>query len=525
MKACRLVFAFLVLTIVGADAPPRQWVLVTTPVHRAALEPLCQLRKEQGFHVEVVNTTDLLSADEIRAGNADKLRARVNTLCRHFDGTSFVLLAGSVGGCPGDNDDNVVPALQGSIGRMKGKPTDRGYGCPNGTYVPAVAVGRLPARTAEEAAAMVTKTVDLETDTRPGAWRRRVTVLAGVPAFNPFVDRLVEGLALARLDRIDPSWTGRAIYHNAESRFCVPDSALHARAIDYVQRGQALTLYLGHSAPEGLYAGQARFLDRYDWGRLRIERGAGVFATFGCLGCQLRGRDGEGYGVAAVRDPHGPAAVLGSQGICFAAMVRLAADAFAGSVLSANPPERLGDAWLTLLHGIAAGDVDSLTFALLDRVDGDPAIPQATQRQEHLEMFVLLGDPALRLPGLPTDVAVHVDGPIRSGATLSVEGTLPARLAGAKVVLTLERTPGSVPTDLEALPAEPGAARDRVMLANHDRANHFVLAQAETVTGANSFSAKLTVPVDLPWHEVILRAYAATETADGQGVLRLALER
>jgi peptidase C25-like protein len=521
MTLALLLFA----TVSGRAATPRQWVVVTAPLHRAALEPLCEFRKQQGFHVTVVETTAVLTDEEIRTGAAGKLRAHVNKLCREFSGTSFVLLVGAVGGGTGLDAKSVVPALQGSVGRMKGEPTDSGYGCPGAGLRPTVAVGRFPARTAIEAAAMVRKTLDLERDERPGPWRRRLTVLAGVPAYNPFVDRLIESLALARLDRIDNSWTGRAIYHTAESRFCVPDADLHARALQYVQQGQMLTLYLGHSDPRGFWADRARYLDREDWENLRIERGAGVFATFGCCGCQLRGHDGEGYGVAAMRNPHGPTAVLGSHGICYAAMVQLASEGFVGSFLSADPPERLGTAWLALLDGLANGSIDSLTFSLLDKVDGDSSVPQATQRQEHLEMFVLLGDPALRLPTLPGDVKLKSPVSVRAGTTLAVEGTLPPRLAGARVCVTLERAPGSAPVDLEPLPKEAGPVRDRVMRSNHDKANRLVLAEAEVVSNALSFTANLDVPKKLPSSPLIVRAYAATNRAEGQGVLRPATDR
>jgi hypothetical protein len=508
----------------GADSPQRQWVLVTAPAHRAVLEPLCEQRKSQGFQVTVVETTDVLTPGEIRAGDAGKLRERVHKLCRDFSGTSYVLLAGAVGGGSGEDEKHVVPALKGQVGRMKGEPTDFGYALARDGR-PSVAVGRFPARTAAESAAMVQKTLALERDERPGPWRRRMTVLAGVPAYNPFVDRLVETLAMARLERVDPSWSGRAIYHNAESRFCLPDGELHAQSLRYVREGQALTLYLGHSSPEGFWAGAARYLDRDDWTHLQIGRGAGVFATFGCFGCQLRGRDGAGYGVAAVRNPGGPAAVLGSHGICFAAMVQLASEGFVGSLLTASPPERLGTAWLALQDGLAHGEIDPLSFSLLDKVDGDSRISQETQRREHLEMFVLLGDPALRLPTLPGDVTMKAPETVRPGRTLAVEGTLPARLAGARVHVTLERTAGSVPAELEPLPKEPGEGRDRVMRANHERANRFVLCETEIDAKGGNFAAKLEVPAKLAGRQVIVRAYAATARADGQGVLRLAIAR
>src|SRR5262249_37173729 len=159
------------------------------------------------------------------------------------------------------------------------------------------------------------------------------------------------------------------------------------------------------------------------------------------------------------------------------------------------------------------------TYAMLDRVDGDPKVPQATQREEHLEMFVLLGDPALKLPAISADVSVKAEGKPAPGETLTVKGTLPERLKGAKVRLTLERPAGSAPPDLEPLPKdEPAAAVERVMLANHERANRFVLASADGEKKADQFAARLTLPAKLPYKRIIVRTYAATDGADGLGV-------
>ena len=137
-----------------------------------------------------------------------KLADRVQALCRDFKGTTYVLLVGAVEPRDlGDADRKVLPALPGSVGRMKGQPSDNGFGCLNGDRVPTVAVGRLPARSEEEARQMVQKILTAERDTQPGLWRQRITVLAGVPAFNPLVDRLVEGMALSRFARLDGRWT------------------------------------------------------------------------------------------------------------------------------------------------------------------------------------------------------------------------------------------------------------------------------------------------------------------------------
>jgi hypothetical protein len=521
------VSVFLLAAVASVAAPAGgQWIVVTAPAFRKAVEPLCTQRKSQGLHVVVVQTTDALTTDEIRAGEAGKLREHINKLCREYKGPSFVLLVGAVeSGRREDAEKFVLPPLPGTIGRMKGQPSDNGYGCLDDSRLPTVPVGRFPARTEEEARGMVAKTLEYERDSRPGMWRRRLTILAGIPAYNPFVDRMVESLALARFARLSPLWTGRAIYSNPQSRFCLPDELLHQRALQYVQDGEAFTLYLGHSSPEGLYGGRARYLDRDDWSRLRIGRGKGVFLTFGCNGCQLKGADGEGYGVAAVRNPNGPVAAVGSHGICFAAMVQLAADGLFECTFAHRPPERLGETWLAIKNGLARGKIDDFTYGLLDAVDGDKRISQATQRQEHLEMFVLLGDPALRLPVLREDVELTSDGAVVSGEELKVSGSVPARLNGADVRITLERTVNSVPEALETVPKDPGLARSRVMLANHDRANRFVLATAECAVKETRFAASLNVPAKLPETHLILRVYASTEREEGMAVKTLDVKK
>jgi hypothetical protein len=90
------------------------------------------------------------------------------------------------------------------------------------------------------------------------------------------------------------------------------------------------------------------------------------------------------------------------------------------------------------------------------------------------------------------------------------------------VEVTLERPASSAPADLEPLPAR-GPERDRVLLANHERANRFVLASAEAVVRDGRFEARLEAPARLPWSRLVLRAYAATDRQDGLGVLPLAV--
>jgi hypothetical protein len=536
--ALSLLVFVLVSPARAAVAPPQeQWLVVTAPAFRDAVEPLCQARRNQGMRVVVLPATDVLTRRDLKAGEAGKLRDRVRALCRAHPGPSFVLLVGAIESV---HEDRVVPPLRGVCGRMKGQPTDSGYGGPGAGRAPTVAVGRFPARTFAEAECMVARTLAFEqAQTRPDAtgWKRRLTVLAGIPAYNPVIDRLIENMAMSRFGKVHPAWTGRAIYTNPLSRFCLPDRLLRTRALAYLRDGQAFTLYLGHSSAAGLYGGPSvAFLDRDDWARAVLPHGGGVFVSYGCNACQLKGaarpaflglahQENEGYGVAAIRNPHGPAAVIGSQGICFATMVQLAADGLFRAAFRDRLPSRLGTAWLAQMDGIARGKIDFLSYRMLDAVDGDPRIPQVMQRQEHLEMFVLLGDPALRLPQVAHGIRLSARRSVQAGKILAVRGTLPKGLESARVEVRLERPVAVAPPGLVPVPRQPGSARDRVLLANHERANRAILDSRSVTASNGEFQVELAVPDDLPATRAILRVYACTKTEEAMTVQRIEVKK
>ncbi len=492
----------LLLLLPAAAAPPAdQWILVVAGDFEKAAAPLVAQRRAQGMRVAVVTAGDVLSVREMLAGDTRPLRKKIADLCNAWHGRSSVLLLGAVSSA---HTGRVVPPCVGTHSRMKGQPTDAPYGLPDADGMPSVAVGRMPARDEAEARAMVAKTLAME-KMAAGWWKREINVLAGIPAFNPVVDRLVESMAFARFDRIHPSWGGRAIYTSASSRFTLPPARLRRDSFHSVGRGQAVLLYLGHSDPTGLWGGDDPFLSRDDFAKVTIPGGGGVFVTLGCNGCQLAGKDGEGYGVAAIRNPQGPAAVFGSHGVCFAAMCQLAADGLVEKAFVGEMPARLGECHLAALAGVAKGKMDFLTFRMLDAADGDPKIPQATQRREHLEMFLLLGDPALRLPRVAEDLEVTAPRTFKPGGEVTLTGTLPARCKGGRVEVSLERTAGTSPEGLVPVPEKKGAERDAAILKNHQAANDFRIAHAAGAIEGVGFRVTLKVPEKMAYKWLNLR--------------------
>ena len=129
-----------------------QWIVVTAPALRSALEPLIDYRRKEGFAVTVLETTNILTMEQLDKNDGAALQSRIAALCKETKGLNYVLLAGGI--IPrGTNDaaEATVPPLRGSTARMTDLLTDHGYGLPGDDGLASVAIGRFPARTAEEA--------------------------------------------------------------------------------------------------------------------------------------------------------------------------------------------------------------------------------------------------------------------------------------------------------------------------------------------------------------------------------------
>ena len=237
----------------------------------------------------------------------------------------------------------------------------------------------------------------------------------------------------------------------------------------------------------------------------------------------MRGFDGEGYGLAAIRNPKGPVAVIGSHGECFGGMVDLALDGFLDGFFGKEPPERLGEVWLKMKASLAKKSLP-LYFPLLDAADGDPKIPAATQRREHQEMFVLLGDPALRLPAIRRDLRVTWQGKVAPGEEIHIRGTVPKRLKGGEVRIAVERPLTSMLDKMPPLPKEgenaprpcSGSTSARIISSWHLRRQRCRGTVSRRGCG---------YPRSLPWARLTLRVYVATERADGLAALTLPVEK
>ncbi|MBN1901277.1 hypothetical protein JW926_08145, partial [Candidatus Sumerlaeota bacterium] len=234
-----------------------------------------------------------------------------------------------------------------------------------------------------------------------GEWRQRIVSLLGNPGggtlmekrFAEFFTQLYEN----KFQReISPHWNYRIISHATLSPFFVSGENLEKTFLNHIEEGALFTIYLGHSGSDSLFSDGISFMNTEKWNSLRIRQGNSVFFTCGCYACQYDKR--EGYGLTAMRNPRGPVAVIGPYGESYGAMGLLAFQGFFAFLNSSPERARLADYWFAVNRGMADIEMDPFTFFLFDLADGSGGkVPLDIQRKEHLEMWTLLGDPALNI--------------------------------------------------------------------------------------------------------------------------------
>ncbi len=373
---------------------PSQWILVTPSQLKDIAAPLIRQRRGQGWQVEVVTHEIADPANK----SAEALQSKLAQLCTEFDGTSCILLLGS---WKTQGKQTVVSSLKGTQGRMAGMTTDYGFGNPKKDGGVTVAVGRLPARTPAQAELMIAKVLAFES-MQPT--HNRVSLFVGHPGGRndfekTFAGNIVKSAVESRLKRLHSRWDVTCVMDIDGSKLSVNPKDFSTEVKRLLKWGQHFAVYSGHSSAAGLNSRAGRVVSRRVFQDLRTDGPSGVFLSCGCFSCQISGFDGEGHGIVAIRNRFGPASVIGALGESYAAHGQLALDGALRCLMLEEPPKFLGGYWLAIQNGIARGKITPGEFMLYDMADGSGGrVPLEKQRLEHAEMWVLLGDPGMRIP-------------------------------------------------------------------------------------------------------------------------------
>lgn len=451
-----------------------QWIAVVAPGLEEAVQPLVKQRRTEGWEVTVIPAApDPAPAMKQIAA----LAAKSQPCC--------VVLAG-------DFSDKGVPAGKGTKLRMTGQPSDLPWSA--GT---AVETGRLPARNAEEARVMVGKILDWPRKQRTQMAFPSAALLAGhhaaPEAFTKIADNLTNTLAQRLIARLPAAWTMDAAVHIDGSPWQVSGSDVRTAAAQMMSTRATLFAYMGHSSPSAAFSKSDMLLDVPEWRKLPVDGPRpGLFFTCGCFSCQVHPQH-ESFGLAAIRAPGGPPAVIGSHGESWSAMGYLAMSGLTAAL--EKKPVRVGEYWRAAHEGLEKAEISAAEFAMLDMADGTQGkVPLDQQRAEHMEMWMLLGDPAMPLAPEPHALKVKATA---EGSALKVTASVPAAQAGATFCITIERHPAAVPDDLPAVP-DSGTERQKASRDRRRLAAEIVFASAEVKAGGTSLTATIPIPANPP---------------------------
>ena len=263
----------------GAD-----YLIITHPDFAEALQPLVARRREQGMRVATVLVDDVY--DEFSHGVFDPraIREFVQHTVAHWPrpAPTFVLLVGEsnldfLRGY-GAGPPNFVPSMHVEAvahGPLGAFTSDAVFATGENDLIPDVFLGRFSVSTAEEAAAMVRKTLAYEEEPG-GAWRERAIMVVdddGAAAFEPFSEALVRQM---------PDSMAVHRFHAAS----YPRSSDIAGDISAaIEEGAFLLNFVGHGNVEtwSPWPGGGRIFDNARIRALRNPPGQTLFATATCM--------------------------------------------------------------------------------------------------------------------------------------------------------------------------------------------------------------------------------------------------
>jgi hypothetical protein len=479
--------------------------LVVCPAgFRDALQPWLALRRGQGHRIKLM--TNLGTPEEIRA----EIRKSVP------GGLRFVLLVG--GADPKLYSDSNVRARSVPMHYAKARinvkwgstptiPTDNWYVQSDAeggeesdqNPVPSLAIGRLPATSAEELKLMVKKIVAYERSEDFGPWRQRINFVAGVGNFGFMVDSILETAATTFLtENIPAEYHVSMTYGNWRSPYCPDPRRFHAETIQRLDEGSLFWIYMGHSGTRETARMQVPgreypILSTLDASALRGSQGRPIALFLSCLAGALDAR-GQCLAGGLAGSPGGPVAVVAATRVTMPYAMTIMATNLSDELFRGHC-ETLGEALMNakqnMLKTPKKADSRRAMIDAVAAIASPSPREMAAERAEHVLMFNLIGDPLLSLRH-PQPIEIRLAKTAPTGGSLQIDFTSPIDgRATVELVLRRDRLRG------------PRSARN-VYPANADelaafnvvyrRANDRCLNSVEMAVSKGHFEAKIDVP-------------------------------
>ena len=394
----------LFLSLFAITPPPAPDTLVVCPAaFRSALGEWEAFRHEQGHEIVVVNSPR--SAEELR-GTIRKVSASGRLKYLLLIGDVPNIRTAGVQRSTNTTPTNYVPAkVNVRWGSERMIATDIPFADLDGDDIPDLAIGRIPATSAQQLAAVLRKSLDYEQNLEHGDWERRLHIASGQGGFGAVTDALIEAAARQVISQNVPA--EYVTQHIRPVPVAGKEAALAisfaARARQQLSEGSLAWVYLGHGRATELDhvptpTGSESILSVGDVPKLRC---GGHSPLVVLVACYTGAMDAPRNCLAEelLMADEGPVAVIAATRVTMP---------YGNTVLGCellracfrDRPEHLGDTLrLAQRKTLSPSQSDQLRLSLDSMAAGlSPApVDLTSERREHVLMYHLFGDPLLHL--------------------------------------------------------------------------------------------------------------------------------
>lgn len=228
------------------------YIIITHSSFYTAVQPLADYRAAQGLRTSVVDVQNVYNEFSDGIFDPEAIRSFLAYAYENWarPAPSYVLLVGDGNydfkNNTGRGEPSFIPPYLANIDLWNGEaPADNRYVCVSGNDVlPDMHIGRLPVKTAAEAAALVAKIIGYEQNPPTGQWNQRVVFLAdnadSAGDFAQYSDILVNGYLPA-------PYQAERIYLGVTHPYQNPAVTARTTFINVINQGSLLVNYIGHA--------------------------------------------------------------------------------------------------------------------------------------------------------------------------------------------------------------------------------------------------------------------------------------
>jgi hypothetical protein len=405
------------LSLAALPMPPAgPDTLVVCPIEfRPALANWETFRRDQGHKLAIVDVP----------ASAEQLRAAIHR-ANQAGLLKYVVLIGDE---PSARDTdrrtarvtiptNYVPAkVNARWGPEKEIASDTPYADVDGDGVPDLAVGRIPAHSAAELAAVVRKVIRYEQQDDHGPWEKCLNIVSGAGGFGAVTDAMVEAAGRQVIQQTVPSqYDVRHIFAASTSAAGSAPMDFGSRARGELNSGGLAWIYVGHGLPTELdraptSAGLRSILSTHDVPELHCGPHNPLAVLVACYTGAMDAPQAC-LGEELLLAEQGPVAVIAATRVT----MPYGNTTMGCELLRAcfqDRPAALGDVLrLAQQRVLKPTDNDQLRATLdgMAELLSPHPVDLSAERREHVLMYQMIGDPLLRLHRPAAEVA-------QSGAT------------------------------------------------------------------------------------------------------------